>query len=448
MNRRHWSAFWAPALGALIFSGCAGYAPLALPSAPDAGAALSPVSPAEQSKASGLSISNSTRSLDENDVMALAVLNDPDLKAARLKAGVASAQLFSAGLLPDPRLAAGWSRGPRFTGYSVGLSEDLEAFVLRGAAKASARENLKRVDLSVLWQEQQAAASAELLFIRARQDEDLEEIISRNRKFLADQYAVDQAGFQQNASAIQKVSADLAVLADADASLRRTQLDADAARHRLDYMLGLSPQARPVLAELARPQGSARPLLAREQFEAALAALPQRRVDLLALKAGYESEQQSLRRAVLAQFPAPILGAQWGRSNEEPINTAGLSLNFPLPILNGNRGSVAVLRAGRRALRAAYQARLDQAQNEADQVYSAALIMSKQFKKLQEQTSAMKALAANAEDHFRNGTMSAGAFVGLETALLRDEEESIRLHAALESAHLNLDLLLGLFPQT
>ncbi|MDE2313557.1 MAG: TolC family protein, partial [Elusimicrobia bacterium] len=405
MKKMLLSASWAPALGTILLSGCAGYAPLALPAAPDASATLSLPSRNEQPKIPGLSVSSSAvQSLNETDVMALAVLNDPDLKAARLKAGVAKAQLFSSGLLPDPNLAVGWSRGPRFTGYSVGLSEDIEAFVLRGAAEASARENSKRVDLSVLWQEQQTAAAAGRLFIRAREDEDIEEIIGRNRKFLSEQYDVDQAGFQQNASAIQKVSADLAVLADADASLRQTQLDADAARHRLDYMLGLSPQEHPALAELARPQGpSSQPLLAREQFEAALAVLPERRIDLLALKAGYESTQESLRRAVLSQFPVPAIGAQWGRSNEEPINTAGLSLDFPLPVLNGNRGSAAVLRADRTALRAAYQARLDQAQNDADRIYSATRIISSQLKKLQEQTSDMKALASSAEEHYRNG---------------------------------------------
>ncbi|MDE2313156.1 MAG: hypothetical protein KGL04_03150, partial [Elusimicrobia bacterium] len=109
-----------------------------------------------------------------------------------------------------------------------------------------------------------------------------------------------------------------------------------------------------------------------------------------------------------------------------------------------NRGSAAVSRADRTALRAAYQARLDQAQNGADRIYSAARIISSQLEKLQEQTSDMKALASSAEEHYRNGTMSAGAFVGLETALLKDEEESIRLRAALDSARLELDLLLGL----
>ncbi|MDE1977403.1 MAG: TolC family protein, partial [Elusimicrobia bacterium] len=146
MRKMLLSASWASALGALLLSGCAGYEPLALPAAPDASATLSLPSRKGRPKIPGLSVSSSAvQSLNETDVMALAVLNDPDLKAARLKAGVAKAQLFSSGLLPDPNLAVGWSRGPRFTGYSVGLSEDIEAFVLRGAAEASARENSKRV---------------------------------------------------------------------------------------------------------------------------------------------------------------------------------------------------------------------------------------------------------------------------------------------------------------
>ncbi|MDE2038434.1 MAG: hypothetical protein KGO96_02825 [Elusimicrobia bacterium] len=40
--------------------------------------------------------------------------------------------------------------------------------------------------------------------------------------------------------------------------------------------------------------------------------------------------------------------------------------------------------------------------------------------------------------------MDAGAYVGLETPLLKDEEESIRLRASLDSDRLALGALLGL----
>src|SRR6476659_4540426 len=43
--------------------------------------------------------------LDIEEVAMLAVANDPDLKLARGDLGIARAQAFSAGLLPDPQVA-------------------------------------------------------------------------------------------------------------------------------------------------------------------------------------------------------------------------------------------------------------------------------------------------------------------------------------------------------
>jgi outer membrane protein TolC len=40
-----------------------------------------------------------------DDIATIAVLHNPDLKAARAKVGVARAQAFAAGLLPDPQLS-------------------------------------------------------------------------------------------------------------------------------------------------------------------------------------------------------------------------------------------------------------------------------------------------------------------------------------------------------
>src|ERR1700682_3319394 len=47
-----------------------------------------------------------TDGLDITEVAMLAVVNTPDLKTARAAAGIAHAQAFAAGLLPDPQLSA------------------------------------------------------------------------------------------------------------------------------------------------------------------------------------------------------------------------------------------------------------------------------------------------------------------------------------------------------
>ncbi|HYS62238.1 MAG TPA: TolC family protein, partial [Paraburkholderia sp.] len=109
--------------------------------------------------------------LDIDEVAMLAVANNPDLKLARDDLGIASAQAYSAGLLPDPQLsvssdypgAAGTTRA-----FNYGLSIDVMAIVLRSANKQSADATVVKTDLGLLWQEWQIVGEARQLFIKTR----------------------------------------------------------------------------------------------------------------------------------------------------------------------------------------------------------------------------------------------------------------------------------------
>jgi hypothetical protein len=82
-----------------------------------------------------------TDGLDIEEVAMLAVANNPDLKLARDDVGIARAQAFTAGLLPDPQLAVS-SDYPGMEGvtraFNYGLSIDALAILTRGANKQSA----------------------------------------------------------------------------------------------------------------------------------------------------------------------------------------------------------------------------------------------------------------------------------------------------------------------
>jgi outer membrane protein TolC len=134
---------------------------------------------------------------DIEDVAMLAVANNPDLKLARDDLGIAQAQAFSAGLLPDPQVsissdypgAVGLSRA-----FSYGLSMDVMAIVTRGANTKSANATVRKTDLGLLWQEWQVVAQAKQLYVRARfQDEVL--------PLLAQQTALARTRYERTAHA-------------------------------------------------------------------------------------------------------------------------------------------------------------------------------------------------------------------------------------------------------
>src|SRR5579859_4734037 len=139
-------------LGVMFLSGCAAYHPVPLPVAPDLTKTPSLTVPASEFWLPGLRPHQFPKDgLDETAVIILAVFDNPDLKAARLRAGVASAQLLQAGLLPDPRVTVGVAGSTRDYGDNLGLSEDIQCLITRGAAMAGARAQKKQVSLDILW---------------------------------------------------------------------------------------------------------------------------------------------------------------------------------------------------------------------------------------------------------------------------------------------------------
>ncbi|MGH9450985.1 MAG: TolC family protein, partial [Terriglobia bacterium] len=280
-------------LGILLLSGCATYRPVPLPLAPDLTKAPSLTAPASDFWLPGIKPHPFPGDgLDETSVITLAVFDDPDLKAARSQAGVASAQLLQAGLLPDPRLSADYARSVLNSGGDMGLSEDIQALITRGAAKAAARSHQKQVDLDILWQEWQVAEKARELFIQARADDQLTRVLTSSRDLFASRYHQEEIALKKGDITVSAAAADLTLLSNAEASLRQLQLNSSLTRHQLNQLLGLEPS---VQLRLVGPVNDTP--LAQDQFRAAVTALPHRRADLLALRAGYQSQEQSVREA-------------------------------------------------------------------------------------------------------------------------------------------------------
>lgn len=427
--------------GALFLSGCATYHPKPLPTASDLTDAPALTIPVSKLDLPGLKPHpfNPTNGLDETTVITLAVLNNPDLKAARMQAGVARAQLLEAGLLPDPQVSGGLSQSTLHTGYAVGLSEDLQALITRGAAKSAAKAHERQVNLEILWQEWQVDEKARELFIQTIADEQLQRTLTATRDLFANSYRQDKAALERDNMMANTVSADLAALADADANLHQLQLDINATRHELNQLLGLQPDA-----QLPLIGGSESRPLSRKEFQVAVAALPHRRADLLALQAGYQSQEQLLREAILAQFPSMSAGVEQSKSPEEGINSFGLTVNITLPLFNRNRGQIAIQRATRAVLYQTYQARLDQATSEADQIWQAAKIMAHQLRDLDARLSKLKEIASAAEQNFRQGNLDAAAYIILKSNFLVQQAQAIRLRASLDRAQSALEILLGL----
>jgi cobalt-zinc-cadmium efflux system outer membrane protein len=426
---------------ASLLCGCATYHPSALPGGPDLARAPALMVPARNLRVPGLAAEpiDPTKGLTETNIVTLAVVDDPRLKAVRLRAGVARAQLLQAGLLPDPQISGGLTKSSLFTGYSASLAEDIQALVSRGAAKGAARAHLRQVNLDILWQEWQVAERARQLYIQTLALDKLRGVLDERRKLLARLYLEDQASLRRHYLTVSEVTADFIAWNSAEAEWRAFELQDNQTRHALDELLGLAPDVPLRLRGASREQ-----LVTTARYRSAAAALPRRRPDLLALKAGYQSEEEQLREAILAQFPLLSAGVEKARSPEEGIQSVGFNVTLTLPLFNRNRGPIAVGRASRKYLRQAYQASLDETTNQADQVWRAARIMQRQLQTLDAGLCGLERAATAARESLDRGTLSLADYARVESNALAARAEEIQLRASLEQAQAALALLLAL----
>lgn len=371
----------------------------------------------------------------------LAVQRDPDLAAARSQAGIAQAELLAAGTPPDPSLSIGFEAllgGPASMSSIAGsLVEDVSPLITRSANVNAAKAHLLQVNAGILWQEWQVAGRAEQLGVTlSGEAADLASLHSDAQALIAleqDVQAQTAAGnlTQQDVSATQIA---LATLRTALNSEEQAQARDEA---QLDALLALSPGTPIALAPIDVAQT---PSGLQQQ---ALATLPQRRPDLLALRYGYTEADEKLRAAIRGQFLPISLGAQGGRDTSG-VTSAGPQVTLSLPLFNRNRPAIQTDEATRTALRAQYAASLAAARNGAEALGQSITMLQHQSAQADQAAAQAAAIAEDARHSFSAGGLDARAETGLITAAGDREREAIQLRTQLQTAEVSLATLLGL----
>lgn len=419
-----------------MLAGCAAYHPAPLPEAPDLRGSLASLN---RTLPDGKAL-NVAAPLSLQDVAALAVLNNPDLAAARAQHQLGEADLLAAGRPPDPSISGGFAAllsGPgAMPALTGGFTQDLGALITGPADRAAARAGLKQIDEGILWQEWQVAAKAEQLAINIRAAQATLASLRRDETLLGGvSESVQQQIAAHNLTSNEGVTAlsALASVQSAAASIAQTaQQEADA----LDALLGLRPHTPVPLAtpHLAPPAPKA--------VQAALASLPTRRPDLLALRFGYEQADAKLRAAILAQFLPISIGGSGGRDTSD-VWSFGPQFSLTLPLFNRNRRAIKAADATRGALRAQYQAALDNAEGAAAALPRQITLLQSASQAAQEQAAQARAMARGAARAYGAGQLSGPAYANLAALAGERQRNAITLHAQLQNAELSLATLLG-----
>jgi outer membrane protein TolC len=380
--------------------------------------------------------------LDMDEIAMIAVVNNPDLKAMRGQLGVAEAQAFAAGLLPNPQFSFAYGGlisgvGATTSSVSATLTADIVPLLTRSVRRRAALANERSVRLNLLWQEWQIVSQARTFFARAVELERQRAVIEEYRKLFNDRYQSSNTAMQQGNEILPTVVSDLGALQAVETQLHDIEQVILKNRHDLNALLGLAPEA-----ELRLVDRVSVPAIDTGKLKAIVLGLAGRRPDLLALAAGYEAEEQKLRQSIIEQFPKLNIGPNY-TNDTTPVYTVGPTLTIGLPIFDRNQGNVAIERATRQGLHDEYQARLDAAYGAADRLITEVNLIEAQYRASLTSIRRLRDATEVADRAYAAGNLDERSYVDLHAAFLAKEIESLKLEQTLLEQRIVLQTLIG-----
>lgn len=281
---------------------------------------------------------------------------------------------------------------------------------------------------------------ARMLFVQSVLQARKLALLRETRTLYANRYARSYQALEAGNLTLDVTGTDLTALLDANTKFSKMAQTVNQTRHDFNLLLGLKPDAALDLAPLPGP-----PPLQRMNLQQTLADLPRRRPDLLALQAGYSSQEEKVRRAILSQFPSLNIGLNRSRDTGD-VTSTGIGITFNLPVLNANRGEIAVQRATRAQLAQAYQVQLDQALTQIDLLQAQHELISRERSTLNEKLPILERMVTKASQAYEAGNIASLTYVNMANTLLSKRLENVDLEQSLWQIHITLDTLLA-WPQ-
>ncbi len=302
--------------------------------------------------------------LSPDEAAILAVIQNPRLKAERDNKFIASAQILQADIIPNPEISysfeapVGGNTSDKVNAYGINLDWNISYFVTRHTNILSARLKKDSIALSIAWKEWQVAEAAKLnvyhLFILYKELSLMKNIFCLYEQLFIKTRKALKLGLIKKTTFI-SIENKLKTTKENLISIRS---DLNGSWYRLKKILGVPPDMDIKLQNsITLPSIRNIPSL-----KNIMNGLEERRLDLVALKYGYKSQDKRLRAAILNQFPRINIGFINGRDTDG-VKTIGFDIGISLPIFNRNQGKIAIEMATRKKLFDEYVARLFEARS-------------------------------------------------------------------------------------
>jgi outer membrane protein, heavy metal efflux system len=379
-----------------------------------------------------------------DEAATIALYSNPALRAIRDRRGLAIAQVVQAGILPNVSLSyerdyvTGGNTAGTQPAYALSAGWEFSALVPFLPKQTAARKNLGSVDLDIAWQEWQMAENARTAVYRVIA---LDAQVARARE--------GNRGLQESTDAVrqavdthEKTVLDLAAVESASQDSRAIMLalEQDFVHQRLglNKMLGIAPETMVRLrAGLTLPTSLEPP----DEADL-LANIESRRLDLLGLRKGRESQDATVRAAILAQFPRMSV-ALVHASDTTNVHTDGFNITVDVPIFDRNQGVIASERATRQRLLDEYNQRVFEARSDIAVTIADIRSLDRQVAAAQEALPVLERLVASAEKAREQGNVDVLSYYTARNNLLQKRIQTIKLQEQLLEANTALEIASG-----
>jgi len=384
------------------------------------------------------------RGIGPDEAAAIALYSNPALRAIRDRRGLAAAQVIQAGILPNPVVSyardfvTGGSTAGTRDGYTFSAGWEFSALIPFLPKQTAARKNFRSVDLDVAWQEWQIAVNARTAVYRVL---GLDAQVGRAREATSGLEKSAEA-MRKAVDAHEKTVLDLAAAESASQDSRATMLgleqEFEKQRLGLNKILGAEPEIKIELrAGLTLPK-HLEPPAEREL----ISDLESRRLDLVGLQRGYESQDATVRAAILAQFPKMSV-ALTKATDTTNVKTTGFNIAVDVPIFDRDQGVIATERATRQRLRDEYKQRVFEAHSDIATAIADIRSLDRQIAAAEEALPLLEKVVNSAQTAVEQRTADVLSYYTARSNLLQKRIQLIKLQEQLLEAHTALEIASG-----
>jgi outer membrane protein TolC len=374
----------------------------------------------------------------------LAVLSNPALDAVRDQRGIAAAQLLQAGILPNPQFSysLGFPTGGNTQGtvnaYGLGLDWNITSLISHGAKIDAAHAHEASIQLDVAWKEWQVAQAAKLHVYRLVFFEKQLIVAQEEEKGLQENLETVRRATELRDMTVIDLNAAEAALQNIRTSVLSLKQQKEQERLALNESLGFPPAQVITLKHDIEPP-SLRSVPSPQDI---MEGLEVRRLDLVALKMGYQSQEERLRAAVREQFPNIGIGLTHARDTTNVITT-GFSITIALPFFDRNQGNIAIEQASRKQLFDEYVARVFETRAQVVRILADIEAVQQQISVAEGSLPILKNLTQNYHRALLEGNADVLSYYAARDRLVSAELAVLSLKRSLAELHIALELASG-----